>query len=171
LTELIPSIVTAEFAYGESPLSSPQQATGYPAEELYEVLASQSDGRPADHIKHGDIINLWSCRRQIVLVRALDVFDNKIAVDLCWRVVDIHFRLNDDALLTADIWLKRHNGDEPVLAFKVRLKPSGLPEIDFRVVFDKLAAIDRKDSAGIERVWLDVRDIELIGLCDKIEST
>jgi len=33
---LIPSMVTAEFAYGESPLSSPQQAGGYPAEALYE---------------------------------------------------------------------------------------------------------------------------------------
>jgi len=30
-------MVTAEFAYGESPLSSPQQAGGYPAEALYEI--------------------------------------------------------------------------------------------------------------------------------------
>jgi len=31
-------MVTPEFAYGESPLSSPQQAGGYPAEALYERI-------------------------------------------------------------------------------------------------------------------------------------
>jgi hypothetical protein len=36
LTELIYHILTAGFAFGESPLSSPQQAGGYPAEAFYE---------------------------------------------------------------------------------------------------------------------------------------
>ncbi|MCI2432103.1 restriction endonuclease subunit S [Candidatus Acetothermia bacterium] len=38
LTELTPGIVTAGFACGESLLSSPQQAGGYPAEDFYELL-------------------------------------------------------------------------------------------------------------------------------------
>jgi hypothetical protein len=38
LTELIYHILTAGFAFGESPLSSPQQAGGYPAKAFYELI-------------------------------------------------------------------------------------------------------------------------------------
>jgi len=37
LTEPIYPILTALFAFGESPLSSPQRAGGYPLESLYEA--------------------------------------------------------------------------------------------------------------------------------------
>jgi len=43
LTELIYHILTAEFAFGESPLPSPQQAGGYPAEALYEFASELKD--------------------------------------------------------------------------------------------------------------------------------
>ena len=95
----------------------------------------------------------------------MNVLDDKVAVDLRWRVVDVDFRLDDDALLPTNIRLKRHDRDELVCAFKVSFKRKTLADIDLRVVFDVLPAIHCKDSAGIERVRLDVRDIELIGLC------
>jgi hypothetical protein len=44
LTELIYHILTAGFAFGESPLSSPQQAGGYPAKAFYEFADEQMMG-------------------------------------------------------------------------------------------------------------------------------